>query len=68
MNIWEILEIDATSEISAIKKAYAKELRINHPEDDPQGFQLLHEVYNSALVFARKNIQRWIYLEVILNW
>ena len=53
MNPWEILEITPTDEISVIKKAYAKKLRVYHPEDDPQGFQLLREAYDWALNYAK---------------
>jgi tetratricopeptide (TPR) repeat protein len=55
MKTWEILGIEATSEISAIKRAYAKKLKIYHPEDDPQGYQMLREAYDSALKFAKNN-------------
>lgn len=55
MNTWQILGIDPTIEVSAIKKAYAKKLKIYHPEDDPQGFQMLREAYDIALKFAKNN-------------
>ncbi|MGG3888423.1 J domain-containing protein [Metabacillus fastidiosus] len=49
MSVWDILGIEPTDEISAIKKAYAKKLKIHHPEDDPEGYQRLREAYDSAL-------------------
>ncbi|MFX0561169.1 hypothetical protein TEPIDINF_002636 [Tepidibacillus infernus] len=52
MNFWGILEINPTDEISVIKKAYAKKLKIYHPEDNPQGFQKLREAYDRALQYA----------------
>ncbi|HEX3046264.1 MAG TPA: J domain-containing protein [Bacillota bacterium] len=53
MDIWEILGIEPTTEIVAIKKAYAGQLKLHHPEDDPQGFQCLREAYDSALKLAK---------------
>ncbi len=53
MSFWEILGIDPTIENSAIKKAYARKLKIYHPEDDPQGFQALREAYDKALKYAK---------------
>lgn len=53
MNLWGILGIGPTGEISQIKKAYAKQLKVHHPEDDPEGFQLLREAYDSALKYAK---------------
>ncbi len=41
MNIWGILGIEPTKEIAQIKKAYARQLKRYHPEDDPKGFQRL---------------------------
>ncbi|MED4533567.1 hypothetical protein ABET51_21045 [Metabacillus fastidiosus] len=49
MSVWDILGIEPTDEISAIKKAYAKKLKIHHPEDDPEGYQRLREAYDSVL-------------------
>lgn len=53
MSIWEMLEIDATCDLSAIRKAYARKLKIHHPEDDPKGFQALKEAYDSAIQYAK---------------
>lgn len=50
---WDILEIGPTTEVAVIKKAYAKHLKIYRPDDDPQGFQLLREAYDSALQYAK---------------
>ena len=53
MNIWDVLEIEATSSARAIKRAYARQLAKHHPEDDPEGFQLVQAAYEHALLIAR---------------
>ncbi|GKX68556.1 hypothetical protein rsdtw13_38140 [Clostridium sp. TW13] len=53
MDPWEMLGIEPTGEASIIKKAYAKKLKIYHPEDDPEGFQRLRESYDRALKLAK---------------
>ena len=50
MNIWDVLEIEATSSARAIKRAYARQLTKHHPEDDPKGFQLVQAAYERALL------------------
>ncbi|KEQ27460.1 J domain-containing protein [Paenibacillus tyrfis] len=54
MRMWEILGIDPTHEVSAIKKAYAAKLKIHHPEDDPAGYQQLREAYDQAIKLAKR--------------
>lgn len=53
MDFWHILKINPTNNISEIKKAYAKQLRLHHPEDDPEGYQKLREAYESALKYVK---------------
>jgi hypothetical protein len=38
MNWWNVLEISYDSDIKAIKKAYAKLLKIYNPEDDAEDY------------------------------
>ncbi|WP_052759453.1 tetratricopeptide repeat protein [Paenibacillus sp. DMB20] len=54
MSVWEVLEIDPTEDVSAIKKAYAKKLKLHHPEDDPEGYQRLREAYDGAMKQAKR--------------
>ena len=51
---WKLLGIKSTSDIAAIKKAYARQAAIRHPEDNPEGFSLLHEAYLEALAKAER--------------
>ncbi len=55
-NIWEVLELEPTQDISAIKRAYAKKTRICHPEEDPEGFLKLREAYQAALDYAATGV------------
>ncbi len=38
MNFWEILGISPTTDLAAIRHAYAEKTRACHPEEDPEGF------------------------------
>lgn len=53
-----MLGVEPTGETSIIKKAYAKKLKIYHPEDDPEGFQRLRESYDIALKLAKSYKQK----------
>lgn len=52
MDIWKILGLEPTKDVSAIKRAYAKQTRDCHPEEDPEGFLALREAYQKALDWA----------------
>lgn len=45
MGPWEILGIEPTDELRAVKRAYAKKVKTTRPEEDPKGFQELNEAY-----------------------
>ncbi len=53
MNIWNILNIPPTCDIKEVKKAYAKQLKLNHPEENAQGYQQLREAYSAALEYSK---------------
>lgn len=52
MNIWDILEIEPTTDIFTIKKAYAAAAKKCHPEEKPDEFRLLQNAYRIALKYA----------------
>lgn len=54
----EWLELDEAADERAIKRAYAARLRITRPDEDPAGFQQLHEAYQAALAWAKHRAQR----------
>ena len=46
---WELLGIAPTADTTAIKKAYAKQLKFNKPDKNPEGFRDLRAAYERAL-------------------
>lgn len=46
---WERLGIDPTADTAVIKKAYAKQLKSNKPDKNPEGFVSLRAAYEQAL-------------------
>lgn len=52
---WLGLEPDADER--AIKRAYATRLRSTRPDEDPTGFQQLHEAYQAALAWSQYRAQ-----------
>lgn len=49
MECWQILGIEPTADEGTIKKAYAKALRQNKPDVNPEGFKRLRLAYEQAL-------------------
>lgn len=54
MSFWQRLDISPTTDIKAIKRAYAAQLKLHHPEDDPAGYQELREAFDAALAYAKR--------------
>ncbi len=53
MNCWEILGIEPTDDITAIKNAFAAQSKLHHPEDDPEGFQHIRQAYRHAMELVK---------------
>ena len=56
MDCWQTLHLAPTTDIRAIKKAYAVLLKQNRPDDNPAGFQQLHTAYQDALCWAEDRL------------
>lgn len=50
--IWDVLQIEPTTDKRAIKKAYACRSKEIHPEERPEEFRALYEAYQAALRYA----------------
>ena len=55
MKIWEILNIEKTTDKSKIRRAYAEQPKVYHPEREPEKFQRLYKAYQEALDYAKWN-------------
>lgn len=58
MDKWEILGIEPTHDVKAIRKRYSELVKLYHPEDQPEIYQQIVEAYQSALREARSNRTR----------
>lgn len=47
------LGLDDDADERAIKRAYARLVKVTRPDSDPEGFQQLHEAYQRALQYAK---------------
>jgi uncharacterized RDD family membrane protein YckC len=56
MNCWEILGVEPWTDKKTIKSAYARRLKQTRPDDDPQGFRVLHDAYKQALALSEEAI------------
>ena len=54
-DFWIILGLEATQDISAIKRTYAQKTKTCHPEENPQEFMKLRKAYQAALAYAEKD-------------
>lgn len=48
-NAWKTLEMEPTTNESAVKAQYRHLLPLHNPEDDPEGFRNLREAYEAAI-------------------
>lgn len=53
---FDLLELAADADPLAIRRAYARKLRQNRPDEDPEGFQRLHEAYLACLAWAQERL------------
>jgi curved DNA-binding protein CbpA len=61
LNPWDVLGITPTEDLREVKRAYARKLKLFHPEDDAEGFQALRTAYE--LVLQRNEILHRIRME-----
>jgi hypothetical protein len=46
---WELLDLEPTGDVLAIKRAYARQLKQNRPDDAPEAYQALRQAYEWAM-------------------
>lgn len=63
MNCWAVLELDASASLKDIKKSYAKKLKSNKPDENPEGFQRLNSAYQEACRIAKQKARQQAYEE-----
>lgn len=51
---WQCLDLDQSASLAAVRRRYAVLLKLNRPEDNPDGFQRLRRAYEICLAFARE--------------
>ncbi len=56
MGAWELLGLEPTQDIRAIKRAYSVKLKITRPDDDAQAYQALREAYDWAQHYAKHHV------------
>lgn len=53
MGPWELLGLEPTQDVRAIKLAYSVKLKTTRPDDDAEAYQALREAYDWALNYAK---------------
>jgi len=60
-NPWALLGIAPTADAAAIRRAYARKLKLTRPDEDPEGFQRLVRARDAALAEAAMMAERpWV--------
>lgn len=65
-DIWNILGISRTDDRRAIRKAFAEQSRLHHPEEEPEYFIELNNAYKNALAYA-ENAENTANVEDVKN-
>lgn len=54
MYIWEVLGIECTTDVVAIKRAFAQKAKLYHPEEHPEEYKKLRNAYKKAIAQAKQ--------------
>lgn len=52
---WSELGLPGPADLAEVHRAYAKQLKMTHPEENPEGFQRLYKAYQQARRLARRS-------------
>lgn len=58
MDCFNILEIEKTTDIKKIKKAYSRLLKKYHPEEYPDEYMKIHKAYQQAMNYAKNGAEK----------
>jgi hypothetical protein len=61
---WSLLGIEPTTDLAAIKKAYALKLRVTRPDDDAEAYQALRRAYERVQQWLKRQSESAADLEV----
>lgn len=61
MSCWSVLELEENASLKEIKKSYAKKLKYNKPDENPEGFQRLNAAYQKACKIAKQKARQQTY-------
>lgn len=61
MSCWSVLELEENASLKEIKKSYAKKLKHNKPDENPEGFQRLNTAYQQACKIAKQKARQQTY-------
>ena len=56
MNSWDILALEPTKDVGAIRRAYAAAAAQYNPEDHPEEFLAVRQAYEQAMAYARGQV------------
>ena len=54
-SMWEWLEIEPTTDVQTIRKAYSQQAKKYHPEENPEEFKQVRDAYKKALSYAKSD-------------
>ena len=58
-DIWNMLGIEPTNDKKAIRRAFAAQSRLHHPEEEPEYFAALNQAYKEALDYGAGGEKKW---------
>ena len=58
-DIWNMLGIEPTDDKKAIRRAFAAQSRLHHPEEEPEYFAALNQAYKEALDYGAGGEKKW---------
>lgn len=64
-DIWSMLGIEPTDDKKAVRRAFAAQSRLHHPEEEPEYFAALNQAYKAALDYEMSGEKKEEYKETL---